>query len=214
VSALAHYLEEEGVPTVAISLIRLHTEKVGPPRALWVPFELGRPLGAPKDEKFQLRVITAALRLLEAAPGPVVLEDFPDDDPTAVDLPGWQPPFDLTAGEIDVGRVSAAVNMTSRLFTNRRSRFPQRGRFCVSFGNSDAGRQVSTPIPSATANPRFAFCSTTWAAIIGDRHWHQSRRIGFGSIDTWGAPSIATASRASWLTPRWRASSQRTSTTM
>ena len=102
-SALAHYLEEEGVPAVAISLIRLHSEKIGPPRALWVPFELGRPLGAAKDEQFQIRVITAALRLLETAPGPAVLEDFPDDDPTANDLPGWRPPGDFTAGAIDIG---------------------------------------------------------------------------------------------------------------
>jgi len=103
VSALAHYLEEEGVPAVAISLIRLHTEKVAPPRALWVPFELGRPLGAPKNAAFQIRVITAALRLLEAREGPVVLADFPEDDPTAVDLPNWHPPFDLAAGTLDAG---------------------------------------------------------------------------------------------------------------
>jgi hypothetical protein len=103
VSALAHYLEEEGVPAVAISLIRLHSEKIGPPRALWVPFELGRPLGAPKDEQFQIRVITRALRLLECAPGPAVLEDFPNDDPTAVDLPDWRPGFDFT-GSIDIGK--------------------------------------------------------------------------------------------------------------
>jgi hypothetical protein len=102
VSALAHYLEAEGVPAVAISLIRLHTEKVRPPRALWVPFELGRPLGAPRDQAFQTRVIAAALGLLEAASGSVVLEDFPEDDPTAVDVPSWQPPFDLTAGMPDL----------------------------------------------------------------------------------------------------------------
>jgi hypothetical protein len=102
VSALAHYLEAEGVPAVAISLIRLHTEKVRPPRALWVPFELGRPLGAPNNPTFQTRVIAAALGLLEAASGPVVLEDFAEDDPTAVDVPDWRPPFDLTAGMPDL----------------------------------------------------------------------------------------------------------------
>ena len=102
-SALAHYLEDEGVPSVAISLIRLHTEKVRPPRALWVPFELGRPIGAPRNDTFQTRVITAALRLLETASGPVVVDDFPEDDPTAVDLPGWQPSFDLSPGTVDLG---------------------------------------------------------------------------------------------------------------
>jgi hypothetical protein len=103
VSALAHYLEEEGVPAVAISLIRLHTEKIAPPRALWVPFELGRPLGPPQDAPFQTSVITAALRLLQVAAGPVVLEDFSADDPSAADMPGWQPLFNLPAGKLEVG---------------------------------------------------------------------------------------------------------------
>lgn len=52
-----------------------------PPRALWVPFELGRPFGAPDDNIFQRQVLTAALALLERDDGPVVLEDFPDDAP-------------------------------------------------------------------------------------------------------------------------------------
>jgi len=64
VSALGHYLEEAGIATVAISLIRPQTEHTKPPRALWVPFELGRPFGPPNDPPFQRRVILAALRLL------------------------------------------------------------------------------------------------------------------------------------------------------
>ena len=56
----------------------------------------------PNDEAFQHRVIAAALRLFETARGPVVLEDFPDDDPTAVDWPGWQPLVDAAAS-IDFG---------------------------------------------------------------------------------------------------------------
>ena len=77
---LAHYIEDEGVPTTQISLIREHTEKIRPPRALWVSFELGRPLGVPDDADFQMRVASAALDLLEAPGGPV-LEDFPEDAP-------------------------------------------------------------------------------------------------------------------------------------
>ena len=92
-SALAHYLEEEGIPTVAISLIRPQTENTKPPRALWVPFELGRPFGPPSDPAFQKRVILAALRLLERKTGPVIIEDFPDDDPRALADPAWHPPF-------------------------------------------------------------------------------------------------------------------------
>lgn len=77
---LAHFLEEAGLPTTQISLIRKHTEIIKPPRALWVPFELGRPLGIPNDAAFQNRVLLACLKLLEAKEGPV-LEDFPEDIP-------------------------------------------------------------------------------------------------------------------------------------
>lgn len=92
-SALAHYLEEEGIATVAISLIRPQTENTKPPRALWVPFELGRPFGPPNEPAFQRRVILAALRLLEHETGPVIIEDFPDQDPRAQPDPAWRPPF-------------------------------------------------------------------------------------------------------------------------
>jgi hypothetical protein len=136
VSALAHYLEVEGVPAVAISLIRLHTEKVRPPRALWVPFELGRPLGAPQNRPFLTRVIAAALGLLEAASGPVVLEDFPEDDPTAVDVPGWQPPFDLTAGMPDLAD-GAALDRALRQEVSAIAPFHE--RFVVSNGRTTTG---------------------------------------------------------------------------
>ena len=47
---------------------------------LWVPFELGRPLGIPEDTAFQRRVLLALLKLFEASEGPI-LEDFPEDAP-------------------------------------------------------------------------------------------------------------------------------------
>lgn len=93
VSALAHYLEEEGLATVAISLIRPQTENTKPPRALWVPFELGRPFGPPSEAALQRRVVLAALKLLERRDGSVLIEDFPDDDPRRTPDPDWQPPF-------------------------------------------------------------------------------------------------------------------------
>ena len=80
--ALGHYLESEGLATASISLIRLHSEKIRPPRALWVPFELGRPLGVPDDVAFQARVLRTLINLLDAPSGPV-LEDYPEDVPHA-----------------------------------------------------------------------------------------------------------------------------------
>ncbi|MFC2035070.1 hypothetical protein ACFLUJ_02985 [Chloroflexota bacterium] len=83
---LAHFLEREGLPTTQISLIRLHTEKINPPRTLWVPFEFGHPLGMPNAPVLQKRVLLSALKLLEAPMGPV-LEDFPEDAPVSGEQP-------------------------------------------------------------------------------------------------------------------------------
>ncbi len=80
--ALGYYLESEGIATTQISLVREHTAALHPPRALWVPFMLGRPFGVPADPAFQRRVLLAALRLLELPAGPV-LADYPEDAPPA-----------------------------------------------------------------------------------------------------------------------------------
>lgn len=60
--------------------MREHTAAIKPPRALWVPFILGRPFGVPGDSAFQRRVLIAVLRLLEASVGPV-LEDYAEEAP-------------------------------------------------------------------------------------------------------------------------------------
>lgn len=86
-------LESRGVPTTVLGLVRPTLEKTQPPRSLFVPFELGRPLGEPNDPAFQARVLRHALGLLERQDGPVILEDFPDDAPGASDHPGWRPPL-------------------------------------------------------------------------------------------------------------------------
>lgn len=90
---LGHFLEDEGLATVQISLIREHTEKMRAPRALWVPFMLGRPLGVPDDADFQTRVLRAALALLQAPSGPV-LENYPEEAPASdVEADGWVCPI-------------------------------------------------------------------------------------------------------------------------
>ena len=102
---LAHILEDEGIPTTHISLIRTHTEKMKPPRALAVPFELGRPLGAPNEPDFQRRVLLAALDLFDRPAGPV-LEDFPDSPPGAgveEDTEGWACPVNFAPPVDDIG---------------------------------------------------------------------------------------------------------------
>ena len=75
-SLVAAELEQRGISTVVVQLLRLATEKVRPPRALMVPFRHGYPLGAPNDPELQRAVLTAALNLL-ANPGlkpPAIVE--------------------------------------------------------------------------------------------------------------------------------------------
>lgn len=62
------------------------TERQRPPRALYCPFPLGRPLGVPRDPAFQHRVLAAALALLGEQRGPV-LADFPETVEQALDQP-------------------------------------------------------------------------------------------------------------------------------
>jgi hypothetical protein len=61
--------------TTQISLVRKHTEEMKPPRALFVPFELGRPFGPPNNTDLQKSVLFDALKLLERNDGPII-EDF------------------------------------------------------------------------------------------------------------------------------------------
>jgi hypothetical protein len=106
VGALGHYLEREGVATAQISLIREQTAAIRPPRALWVPFMLGRPFGAPNAPDFQRKVLRALLSLFERASGPV-LEDFLEDAPaTDAAEEGFACPVSFAvadAGEGDLG---------------------------------------------------------------------------------------------------------------
>jgi len=64
VSLVAAALEQQGISTVVVQLLRLVTEKVRPPRALFVPFRHGYPLDSPNDPEKQRAVITAALNTI------------------------------------------------------------------------------------------------------------------------------------------------------
>jgi hypothetical protein len=86
-------LQTRGLPTVTIGLVRPHLVAVKPPRSVFVPFQLGRPLSEPNDPAFQRRVLMQALALPERRDGPVILQDFPDDAPGADDRRGWTPPL-------------------------------------------------------------------------------------------------------------------------
>lgn len=93
---LGHYTEDEGVPTTQISLIREHTVRMRSPRALWVPFILGRPHGQPNDPEFQKRVLRSALSLLDEPDGPVLVDHLEEAD-GAIEMEGLTCPISYPA---------------------------------------------------------------------------------------------------------------------
>lgn len=108
---MGHFIEAAGVPTAGISLIREHSAGIRPPRALWVPFPLGRPFGAPNNQDFQTSVLSTLLALFEQDIGPVILQDYLDNAPstswsgtfTTRDLPPRQSTQDpLAAARVEI----------------------------------------------------------------------------------------------------------------
>lgn len=108
-SGLAHYLEDEGIPTVVVALVREHAEKVRPPRALWVPYPLGRPFGPPNDPTVQTRVLRQALELLQAPSGPVLVDAIDPADNVVEDM-SWVCPVSFASAPVEDADLGARVN--------------------------------------------------------------------------------------------------------
>ena len=96
--------------------------RIRPPRALWVPFDLGRPLGAPDDPDFQRAVLLEALQLLVAEGGPPLLADYALDAPATVTVAdGWACPLDLPAAEAEAGELGQLAAAFGREMEQMRS---------------------------------------------------------------------------------------------
>ena len=76
VGLIQSIIEKAGIPTVSVTLLRGITERGAPPRALFVDFPLGYPLGAPNDAALQVRIILSALALLPETAPPAIVRDF------------------------------------------------------------------------------------------------------------------------------------------
>ena len=75
VGLIQRAIEYAGITTVSISLLREITERIRPPRALFVSYPLGYPLGEPDNPDLQTRIMRAAFALLPRTDVPV-LENF------------------------------------------------------------------------------------------------------------------------------------------
>lgn len=105
---LANYFESQGFTSVLVGFVREHIEAVKPPRALWLDFPMGRPMGKPNDPEFQMKVIRAAFSLLDKPSGPV-LTDFPDVIPVKDGRMGYALPVELVIAKEDIGDVDQLV---------------------------------------------------------------------------------------------------------
>ena len=158
--AASHYLESEGIATTGISLVRVNTERMELSRFLWVPFEIGRPFGAPHEPDFQRRVLRAALGLLEQRDGPVILEDFPDDAPAGDDdghddCGSWSCPVSFGGvADGDAGLVAEALAELRRLAPWHEVYAAQRGRsapMASGLSHEQIVRGPSGPLPPEAA---------------------------------------------------------------
>ncbi len=72
---IARAIESVGIPTVSISIAKDLTQSVGVPRAVFVKWPLGHPLGEPNHRTQQLTVIFDALHLLLHSDQPGVIAE-------------------------------------------------------------------------------------------------------------------------------------------
>jgi hypothetical protein len=106
---LARTFEARGLTTVTISLVRRHTEMLAPPRALYVPFPFGMPLGHPGDAAQQHRVLDALFGLLDGTP-PVLRDldgEASDDEPMS---PAQASVLGVRASSADTPDLAAEVS--------------------------------------------------------------------------------------------------------
>lgn len=72
---IARAIERAGIPTVSISITKDLTESVGVPRAVFVKWPLGHPMGERDNALQQRTMIFDALKLLVTASAPGIIEE-------------------------------------------------------------------------------------------------------------------------------------------
>ncbi len=105
---LAQYFESEGFSTVLVGFVREHMEALKPPRALWLDFPMGRPMGKPNNPDFQKKIIRSAFSLLECKSGPQ-LEDFNETISVKDGRMGYALPVELVLTKDELGDVDVLL---------------------------------------------------------------------------------------------------------
>ena len=70
-------IEESGIPTIGISIVREYTEQVKAPRSVFLKWPFGHPLGEPGRIDQQRRVLEDAFKALVEITEPGTIVDLP-----------------------------------------------------------------------------------------------------------------------------------------
>jgi len=108
VCGLAHIFENQGFSTVLVGFVKEHIEAIKPPRALWLNFPMGRPLGKPNNPEYQKKVIRSAFNLFQKRLGPI-LEDFEDIIPVKCGRMSYALPVELVFKVSQLGDIDELV---------------------------------------------------------------------------------------------------------
>jgi hypothetical protein len=77
VGLIQRAIERVGIPTIGISIVREFTEKVKPPRSIFLKWPFGHPLGEPFNPAQQLTVLMEAFKALYSMRTPGEILDLP-----------------------------------------------------------------------------------------------------------------------------------------
>jgi D-proline reductase (dithiol) PrdB len=84
-------VERAGIATIGISIVREYTERVRPPRSIFLRWPLGHPMGEPFNRGQHMAVLSEAFQALYSIKTPGGIIDVPY---------GWRrqtyPPFEVT----------------------------------------------------------------------------------------------------------------------
>jgi D-proline reductase (dithiol) PrdB len=77
VGLIQREIEKAGIATIGISIVREFTEKVQPPRSVFLRWPFGHPLGEPGNVKQQRSVVLESLKALYTISTPGEIIDLP-----------------------------------------------------------------------------------------------------------------------------------------
>jgi D-proline reductase (dithiol) PrdB len=77
VGLIQRAIEQKGIPTIGISIVRKYTEQVKPSRSVFLKWPFGHPLGEPFNIAQQRAVLKEACKALREIQVPGTIVDLP-----------------------------------------------------------------------------------------------------------------------------------------